>query len=172
MGLLESKEEDESDERGIDKKPGKDSTWNFHHETQSHAVKGGHRTCSSAASHWCSDEMDTIAHELTFAENLVHSHKHNFKRAQDHVKEFGDKLDPACLATLNAYRQQAINGDAEGDEPWDFFQPRARKIWDDWAQLRGMSKEQAMDAYVKLADKSIYEARLHERRDRYEKMMA
>jgi len=48
-----------------------------------------------------------------------------------------------------SFYKQATEGDVKGDQPWA-VQFEARAKWDAWAQLKGMSREEAMQKYIDL----------------------
>ena len=48
-----------------------------------------------------------------------------------------------------AFYKQALEGDVKGSQPWA-VQFEARAKWDAWAEKKGMSKEEAMQAYIDL----------------------
>jgi len=50
---------------------------------------------------------------------------------------------------IYALGQQATVGDVNTDRP-GLFSPSARSQWDAWNTKKGMSKEDAMTAYIKL----------------------
>jgi diazepam-binding inhibitor (GABA receptor modulating acyl-CoA-binding protein) len=52
------------------------------------------------------------------------------------------------LQFYSLYKQATI-GDVEGTQPWA-VQLEARTKWDNWAKLKGMSKEEAMQKYIDL----------------------
>jgi acyl-CoA-binding protein len=48
--------------------------------------------------------------------------------------------------------KQVSNGDVSGSRP-GMFDMRGRAKWDAWEKCRGMTNDQAVDAYVALVDK-------------------
>lgn len=56
------------------------------------------------------------------------------------------------LLDLYGLYKQATEGDVAGDRPGGFDFRGAAK-YDAWARRRGMSRDQAMDAYVELVDR-------------------
>ena len=57
-----------------------------------------------------------------------------------------------ALLKLYSYYKQATDGDAKGDRPGGFDFVGAAKH-DAWAKLKGMSKDEAMQNYIKQVDK-------------------
>lgn len=55
--------------------------------------------------------------------------------------------DQAVLYMYARYKQ-AMQGDVIGARPNGFLHPIARKKWDAWNELRGMSSQQAMIQYI------------------------
>lgn len=50
-----------------------------------------------------------------------------------------------------SYFKQATEGDISSDQPWA-VQFEARAKWDAWNELKGMSKEEAMQKYIDLVE--------------------
>lgn len=75
--------------------------------------------------------------------------KQQFEAAQADVKRLSEKPDNETLLELYSFFKQATEGDVTGDRPSPFdFKARAK--YDTWEARKGMSKEAAMSAYVKL----------------------
>ena len=62
-----------------------------------------------------------------------------------------ERPDNETLLELYSYYKQATDGDLTGERP-SAFDFRARAKFDAWNARKGMSKEAAMKAYVKLVD--------------------
>ncbi len=75
-----------------------------------------------------------------------------FQQAQQDVNGLSERPDNETLLRLYALYKQATAGDATGERPGGFdFVKRAK--FDAWSELSGMSAENAMREYVKLAAK-------------------
>jgi len=74
-----------------------------------------------------------------------------FKQAAADVQELSELPGPADLLRLYSLFKQATEGDVQGTRPGmtDF---RGRAKHDAWAALKGMSAEDAMQAYVDLVE--------------------
>ena len=61
---------------------------------------------------------------------------------------------PSTSVQLEMYGlfKQVSNGDVSGSRP-GMFHMRGRAKWDAWEKCRGMTNDQAVDAYVALVDK-------------------
>ena len=71
-----------------------------------------------------------------------------FQEAVAHVaKPNGSRQTDATKLALYGLYKQATQGDCSGDSP-SFFNVVARSKFDAWNKLKGMTREQAMDAYV------------------------
>ncbi len=80
--------------------------------------------------------------------------KKKFDAATEAVK--GAKKDPGNDLKLKLYAhfKQANEGDVTGEKPGAFdFANRAK--YEAWAKIKGMSKDDAMTAYVKLVDRVL-----------------
>ncbi len=68
------------------------------------------------------------------------------------------KSDPGNDLKLRLYAnfKQATDGDVAGDKP-GFTDFVGRAKYDAWAKLKGMSKDDAMTAYIKLVDRVMRE---------------
>lgn len=74
-----------------------------------------------------------------------------FEAAQADVQALRDRPDNDTLLELYSFFKQATAGDVDGDRPGPFdFKARAK--YDAWESRKGMSRDAAMSAYVKLVD--------------------
>jgi acyl-CoA-binding protein len=75
-----------------------------------------------------------------------------FQQAAEKSKSFTKRPSNEELLSLYALFKQATEGDASGDRPGGFdFKAIAKH--DAWADLKGKSKESAIDEYVSLVEK-------------------
>jgi diazepam-binding inhibitor (GABA receptor modulating acyl-CoA-binding protein) len=75
-----------------------------------------------------------------------------FERAAERSKQFTKRPTNEELLQLYALYKQATEGDASGERPGGFdFKAIAK--FDAWDELKGKSREQAMQDYVALVDK-------------------
>ena len=83
---------------------------------------------------------------------LPMSGEERFEDAQTRVKALSTAPSNDTLLELYAFYKQATAGDVRGSRPgmMDF---RGRAKFDAWAGRKGMSKEEAMEAYVALVDR-------------------
>jgi len=72
-----------------------------------------------------------------------------FAAAQKDVKLLREKPDNDALLELYSFFKQATEGDVSGDRP-GAFDFKARAKYDAWEARKGMKREVAMKAYVKL----------------------
>jgi acyl-CoA-binding protein len=72
-----------------------------------------------------------------------------FRQAATDSKELPQRPDDDTLLEIYSYFKQATEGDVTGKKPgaFDFV---ARAKYEAWEARRGMSRETAMKAYVKL----------------------
>jgi len=75
-----------------------------------------------------------------------------FDAAAAAAKQTKRKPDNATLLKLYSYYKQGIDGDAKGERPGGFDFVGGAKH-DAWAKLKGMSKDEAMQNYIKQVDK-------------------
>lgn len=68
------------------------------------------------------------------------------------AKQTKKKPDNATLLKLYSYFKQASVGDAKGERPGGFDFVGGAKF-DAWAKLKGMSRDEAMDNYIRQVDK-------------------
>ena len=78
--------------------------------------------------------------------------KKRFEKAAKDVTEA--KTDPGNDLKLRLYAnfKQATDGDVTGDKP-GFTDFVGRAKYDAWMKLKGMSTDDAMNAYIKLVDR-------------------
>jgi len=75
-----------------------------------------------------------------------------FQAAAAAAKQTKKKPDNATLLKLYSYYKQASEGDASGDRPGGFDFVGGAK-YDAWSKLKGMSKDDAMQNYIKQVEK-------------------
>jgi acyl-CoA-binding protein len=82
--------------------------------------------------------------------------KKRFEKAAKDVTKA--KTDPGNDLKLRLYAnfKQATDGDVTGDKP-GFTDFVGRAKYDAWAKLKGMSTDDAMNAYIKLVDRVMRE---------------
>ena len=71
-----------------------------------------------------------------------------FAAATVAAKQTKKKPDNATLLKLYSYYKQASEGDVSGDRPGGFDFVGGAK-YDAWSKLKGMSKDDAMQNYIK-----------------------
>lgn len=75
-----------------------------------------------------------------------------FEDASVRVKSLSEKPSNEVLLELYSLYKQGTEGDVSGDKPGMFdFAGRAK--YDAWSDREGMSKDDAMTAYVELVEK-------------------
>lgn len=75
-----------------------------------------------------------------------------FETAAQEIQSLGRRPDNETLLKLYALYKQATLGDASGRRP-GFTDIAGRAKYDAWERQRGMSKEDAMTAYIALVDR-------------------
>lgn len=81
-----------------------------------------------------------------------------FEQAVARSKELTKRPSNEELLSLYGLFKQATDGDVDGDRPGGFdFKAIAK--YDAWAELKGKSKEAAMNEYIALMDKLYQEYR-------------
>ncbi len=70
-----------------------------------------------------------------------------FKQAQEDVVSLSERPDNASLLKLYSFFKQATDGDVSGDAP-GMFDLVAKKKYEAWSKLAGMSKDDAMKGYI------------------------
>jgi acyl-CoA-binding protein len=78
--------------------------------------------------------------------------KAKFEAATVAAKKTKKKPDNATLLKLYSYYKQATEGDAKGERPGGFDFVGAAK-YDAWSKLKGSSKDEAMQNYIKQVEK-------------------
>jgi diazepam-binding inhibitor (GABA receptor modulating acyl-CoA-binding protein) len=73
--------------------------------------------------------------------------KQSFEQAQKDVKTLTSRPSNDDLLALYAHFKQGSDGDVSGKRP-GFTDIKGRAKYDAWAKLKGMSKDDAMKAYV------------------------
>ena len=68
------------------------------------------------------------------------------------AKKTKKKPDNATLLKLYSYYKQSTDGDVKGERPGGFDFVGAAK-YDAWSKIKGMSKDEAMQNYVKQVEK-------------------
>ena len=74
-----------------------------------------------------------------------------FEAAAAAAKQTKKKPDNATLLKLYAYYKQATDGEVKGNRPGGFDFVGGAKH-DAWSKLKGMSKDEAMQNYIKQVD--------------------
>jgi acyl-CoA-binding protein len=78
--------------------------------------------------------------------------KAKFEAATAAAKKTKKKPDNATLLKLYSYYKQATDGDVKGERPGGFDFVGAAKF-DAWAKLKGSTKDDAMQNYIKQVEK-------------------
>jgi acyl-CoA-binding protein len=78
--------------------------------------------------------------------------KAKFEAAAAAAKQTKKKPDNATLLKLYAYYKQSTEGDVKGARPGGFDFVGGAK-YDAWAKLKGTSRDDAMQGYIKQVDK-------------------
>jgi diazepam-binding inhibitor (GABA receptor modulating acyl-CoA-binding protein) len=74
-----------------------------------------------------------------------------FDKARDESKSLPERPDNMTLLKLYALYKQGSVGDVEGKRP-GFTEMVERAKYDAWAEQKGTSKEEAMQAYIDLIE--------------------
>lgn len=74
-----------------------------------------------------------------------------FEQAAATAKQLPNRPSNDNLLALYALYKQATAGDVSGKRP-GMFDPVGRAKYDAWAERKGLGKDAAMEAYVKLVD--------------------
>ena len=78
--------------------------------------------------------------------------KAKFEAAAAAAKTTKKKPDNATLLKLYAFYKQATEGDVQGERPGGFDFVGGAKF-DAWSKQKGMSRDDAMQNYIKVVDK-------------------
>jgi len=78
--------------------------------------------------------------------------KARFEAAAAAAKETKRRPDNATLLKLYSYYKQASEGDVKGDRPGAFDFVGGAK-YDAWSKLKGMSRDDAMQNYIKQVER-------------------
>ncbi len=78
--------------------------------------------------------------------------KARFEAAAATAKATRKKPDNATLLKLYAYYKQATLGDVQGERPGGFDFVGGAK-YDAWAKLKGSSRDEAMQSYIKQVER-------------------
>ena len=78
--------------------------------------------------------------------------KAKFEAAAAAAKQTKKRPDNPTLLKLYSYYKQATEGDVKGDRPGGFDFVGGAK-YDAWSKLKGMSKDEAMQNYVKQVER-------------------
>ncbi|XP_070711712.1 acyl-CoA-binding protein-like [Pempheris klunzingeri] len=76
----------------------------------------------------------------------------SFEKAAEEVKVLKHKPDHREITTLYGLYKQATVGEINIERP-GMFDLTGRGKWDAWNARKGLSKEEAMDAYVDFVEK-------------------
>ena len=77
--------------------------------------------------------------------------KDQFEASIEKAKGLPDQSNETLLELYSLYKQATV-GDVEGDRPSGFDFRNAAK-YDAWEKRRGMSSDEAMQAYIDLVDR-------------------
>jgi len=75
-----------------------------------------------------------------------------FEKAAQQVQQLSSRPDNDTLLELYALYKQATQGDITGKRP-GFTNPVGRAKHDAWAKMKGTSTDEAMKAYIDLAQR-------------------
>jgi len=75
----------------------------------------------------------------------------DFTNAAGAVKGLASRPSDEALLNLYAHYKQATEGDVHGDRP-GLFDFKGGAKYDAWETLRGLSQEDAMQAYIRLVE--------------------
>ncbi|XP_061771615.1 acyl-CoA-binding domain-containing protein 7 [Nerophis ophidion] len=78
----------------------------------------------------------------------------DFEKAAEDVKNLKTRPSDQELLDLYGLYKQAVVGDVNTDRP-GLFDMKGKAKWDAWDSKKGMSKDDAMAAYTKLAKEII-----------------
>jgi acyl-CoA-binding protein len=75
--------------------------------------------------------------------------RREFEQAAEDIQRLGQRPDNDTLLKLYALYKQGSEGDVHGDAP-GFFDFVGTAKYEAWAQLRGLSDDEAMQRYIEL----------------------
>jgi acyl-CoA-binding protein len=75
--------------------------------------------------------------------------RHEFEQAAEAVQGLGQRPDNDTLLKLYALYKQGSEGDVHSDQP-GFFDFVGTAKYEAWAQLRGVTEDEAMRRYIEL----------------------
>jgi acyl-CoA-binding protein len=75
--------------------------------------------------------------------------RHEFEQAAEAIQRLGQRPDNDTLLKLYALFKQGSEGDVHSDQP-GFFDFVGTAKYEAWAQLRGVSEDDAMRRYIEL----------------------
>ncbi len=75
--------------------------------------------------------------------------RREFEQAAEDIQRLGQRPDNDTLLKLYALYKQGSEGDIHGDQP-GFFDFVGTAKYEAWAQLRGVSADEAMQRYIEL----------------------
>lgn len=82
--------------------------------------------------------------------------KQRFEQAQQDVVSLAERPDNATLLKLYAFYKQATEGDVSGGKP-GMFDLVAKKKYEAWSGLQGMSADEAIQGYVAEVERLLNE---------------
>ena len=77
-----------------------------------------------------------------------------FQQAAENIKQLGKRPDNDTLLKLYALYKQGAEGDVSGPQP-GFFDFVGTAKYEAWGQLRGTSRDEAMQRYVALVEQLL-----------------
>ncbi|MBI5536417.1 MAG: acyl-CoA-binding protein [Deltaproteobacteria bacterium] len=77
-----------------------------------------------------------------------------FDDAQGRVKKLSKTPSNDALLELYGLYKQATSGDVQGKRP-GMFDLKGRAKFDAWTSRKGMTRDQAMESYVKVVDRLV-----------------
>ena len=77
--------------------------------------------------------------------------KKKFDKAAEDVKSLKEKPSNDQLLKIYGLYKQATEGDVTGTAP-GLFDPKGRAKHSAWTRVKGMTKDAAMEAYIKLVE--------------------
>lgn len=82
--------------------------------------------------------------------------KQQFEQAQSDVVSLAERPDNATLLKLYSLYKQATEGNVSGEKP-GMFDLVAKKKYEAWSSLQGMSSEDAMKGYIAEVERLLNE---------------